>query len=153
MDSSIEITTMCAIRIGDSVLMINRTKSWKGWAFPGGHLENGESVFECVKREMYEETGAVLKRIVFKGIANIYNNSTQKRHIIYNFVCDEFTGDIKTCCSEGDIKWFDLSAIDSIEMAEGMRYRLPLFFEPKQQELYIEWNEAQGYTSVKYYEI
>ena len=36
----IELTTMCAVVNHDSVLMINRSKNWKGWAFPGGHIEN-----------------------------------------------------------------------------------------------------------------
>ncbi len=38
-------------------------------------------------------------------------------------------------------------------MAEGMEYRIPLFLEDKRQELYIEWDEEQGYTSVKYCEM
>ncbi len=30
----------------------------KGWEIPGGHIEEGETWQEAVKREMYEETGA-----------------------------------------------------------------------------------------------
>ena len=148
-----EITTMCAVFNGDKALMINRTKSWKGWAFPGGHLENGESIIDCVKREIYEETGVVMENPIFKGIANVYNTVTLKRHIIYNFSCSEYTGVVKTCCDEGEIKWINMSEIEALPMAEGMEYRIPLFIKDKRQELYIEWNEEQGYTSVNYYEM
>ena len=33
------------------------TNRWSGYAFPGGHVENGESFAESVIREIYEETG------------------------------------------------------------------------------------------------
>ena len=153
MAGNIEITTMCAVFNENKILMINRTKSWRGWAFPGGHLENGESIIDCVKREMFEETGVVLENPIFKGITNIYNTINYKRHIIYNFSCNKYSGIVKTHCDEGEIKWIDISEFQTLSIAEGMEYRIPLFFKDKRQELYIEWDGQQGYTYVKYYEM
>ena len=31
------------------------------WALPGGHLEGGESFEECCKREVFEETGLIIR--------------------------------------------------------------------------------------------
>ena len=45
----------------------------KGWEIPGGHIEEGETRHEAVKREMYEETGAT--KINVKPIA-VYKIST-----------------------------------------------------------------------------
>lgn len=45
----------------------------KGWEIPGGHIEEGETWHEAVKREMYEETGAT--KINVKPIA-VYKIST-----------------------------------------------------------------------------
>ena len=39
----------------------------KGWEIPGGHIEEGETWHEAVKREMYEETDAT--KIDVKPIA------------------------------------------------------------------------------------
>lgn len=144
---------MCAVLHENKVLMINRIKSWNGWAFPGGHLENGESIIDCVTREMYEETGIYLNAPVFRGIANIYNTVSNKRHIIYNFICDKYTGTVKNYCDEGEIRWIDINELSKLSMAEGMEYRIPLFFKDKRQELYIEWDEVRGYTKVKYCEM
>ena len=37
-----------------------RYKKWSGYAFPGGHIEEGESIAESVIREVYEETGLTI---------------------------------------------------------------------------------------------
>ncbi len=34
---------------------------WSGHAFPGGHVENGESFAESVIREIYEGTGLTIQ--------------------------------------------------------------------------------------------
>lgn len=153
MVSDVEITTMCAVFNKQKVLMINRIKSWKGWAFPGGHLECGESIIDCMKREILEETGIIIIIPIFKGITNIYNTVNYKRHIIYNFVCYDYAGSVKTRCDEGEIQWVDISELKLLTMAEGMEYRIPLFLENSRQELYIEWDEKHGYTKVNYCEM
>lgn len=39
----------------------------RGWEFPGGKGEQGESLEETARREVYEETGAILKSLEFIG--------------------------------------------------------------------------------------
>ncbi len=43
---------------GDRVLLTDLGR--RGWDFPGGHMEEGESPEEAMRREGYEETGALL---------------------------------------------------------------------------------------------
>lgn len=146
----LELTTMCALISNGRVLMIERSRNWKGWSFPGGHLEAGESMSECAIREMYEETGVHIKQLHYKGITNIYHTTTGNRHIISNFTATDFSGEVKSICNEGRIRWIDLKNLVNLQMAEGMEYRLPLFFNDSIQELYIEWDEINGYTKVEY---
>jgi ADP-ribose pyrophosphatase YjhB (NUDIX family) len=52
----------------DKVLMAHHVEpDYDFWTLPGGRLEGDESVFDCVRREMAEETGLAveLDRIVY----------------------------------------------------------------------------------------
>ncbi|RBP86403.1 8-oxo-dGTPase [Cytobacillus firmus] len=52
-------------RYGDQWLLTNHKK--RGWEFPGGKREQGESLDEAARREVYEETGADLENLHFIG--------------------------------------------------------------------------------------
>ena len=72
---------------GDEVLL-GRRRNAHGegtWQFPGGHLEYGESVVACARREVWEETGI---RISDPRIGPYTNDlfETEKRHYITLFV-------------------------------------------------------------------
>ena len=132
--------------------MIDRIKSWPGWAFPGGHLEYGESMMQCAARELQEETGLCVEALRFKGVANIFNTVTKERHIIFNFVAEGFTGTLASG-EEGCAAWIDLDKIPDLPLAEGMEYRLPIFLAEGIRELYIEWDEENHYTKVEYHKL
>ena len=68
-------------------LLMGKRKGSNGagtWSFPGGHLEFGETLEECVRREVAEETGiTLLKDIRFVTIAN--NVIDEDKHYITIF--------------------------------------------------------------------
>lgn len=64
------VTTDCIMVIEDQVVLVKRGREpFKGmYALPGGIVEYGESVEECVVREMEEETGLKAKVLDLVGV-------------------------------------------------------------------------------------
>lgn len=146
----VELTTMCCLidKQKNQVLMIKREKTWKGMAFPGGHLENHEGITSCVIREIREETGLNIKNVQYKGNVFFFNTENKKKHIIWNYICEEFEGELKQYCNEGELMWVGVDELFQMPLAEGMELRFDLFLQPGIFELYVEWDIMRGYTSV-----
>ncbi|HYK72744.1 MAG TPA: nucleoside triphosphatase YtkD [Pseudoneobacillus sp.] len=45
----------------------------RGWEFPGGKVEKGETLEEAANREVWEETGAILKNLTTIGTYKVYD--------------------------------------------------------------------------------
>lgn len=101
--------TIGFIKRGSEILLLNREKSsWMGsWNGVGGKLELDESPWDCIIREIREETGIIVDDVTFKGtvtwdVDNRYNNG------MYAFVVEvsekyEYMTPIKT--DEGILDW------------------------------------------------
>lgn len=96
---------------GDKVLLQKRFKSHGagGYAFPGGHLEFGESIFQCAKREAMEEAGIKIKNIKFLFFWNMVKYSG-KHYAHVGLVADWASGKPKNLEPKvgSEWGWYDL---------------------------------------------
>ncbi len=91
----------------NKVLMIKRAKK-EGellWAFPGGKVEDGETLEEAVVREVYEETGVNVSVNSLLG-DRVHPNTLVK---MTYFLCDYVTGEVRILDEEEvvDIQYKD----------------------------------------------
>ncbi len=81
------------------------------WQFPGGHLEYGESVQSCARRELLEETGLTLIDSRLGPFTNdIFEG--EKKHYVTLFVIAERTAGIAEVKEPGKCErwdWFEWS--------------------------------------------
>ncbi|MBI3335935.1 MAG: NUDIX hydrolase [Candidatus Portnoybacteria bacterium] len=87
------------------------------WALIGGHLEIGETIEECIEREVKEETNLDAKFLALRGIASevIYDEEKPVNHLII-WVCEVKVknGDAREM-EEGEIRWFSRKGIEQMK--------------------------------------
>ena len=65
------------------------------WALPGGHLEFGEELEACVRREIREETNLEVEIIHFGTITNDIFEHEDRHYVTIFMVCDYAGGELK----------------------------------------------------------
>lgn len=134
---SVILTNMCMIYDGDRVLVQDKKDdNWGGITFPGGHVENGESLTDAVIREVYEETGLIVSELQLCGIKNWFNNDGSRYMVIF-YKTDKFSGEIKSS-EEGEVFWTTVDEMKKMNLAEGMDMMLELFINDNLSEMCFE---------------
>lgn len=64
----------------DALLLTNLNE--RGWDIPGGHIEPGETPMEAMRRELYEETGALIEspHVLGYELIRLYNKSENYKY-------------------------------------------------------------------------
>jgi 8-oxo-dGTP diphosphatase len=96
----------------------------------GGKLKPGEDIFQCLKREILEEAGIECRETQLRGTINWQGfGKNNEDWFGFIFLIQGFTGELKTSNEEGDLEWWAIGHLSSLNMWEGDRYFLPMVFD------------------------
>ena len=125
-------TTLCYLERGDEYLMLHRTKKKNDenhdkWIGVGGKFEANESPEDCMRREIFEETGLTVTDYRYRGIVTFVSDiyETEYMHL---FTVTDWTGEAREC-DEGELAWIKKQKLFDLTLWQGDRIFLKLLQE------------------------
>jgi len=86
------------IVVRDGRVLLGKRRNAHGagtWQFPGGHLEYGESIEACARRELFEETGLSIVNLRMGPFTNDVFEDENKHYVTLFVVADQTTGEAR----------------------------------------------------------
>ena len=102
------------------VLLI-KSPRYADWEFPGGQVEEGETIPHALEREVFEETGIVVK---VKSLVGIYSNTRKPSIVNLDFICEYISGQPRTSLESTQVEWVNREDVLSRVKREAIRGRL-----------------------------
>ena len=98
----------------DQVLLVRTER--RGWEFPGGQIEEGESILDGVVREVLEEANV---KATADRLVGVYSNLGASR-VIFDFLGSWISGDAQIGDETLDARWIEKK--EAIEMIKHPGY-------------------------------
>mgnify|MGYP000974429744 FL=1 len=125
-----------------------RYKKWSGYAFPGGHIEEGESLVESVIREIYEETGLTIADPKLVAVKD-WEPDEGGRYIVFCYKATEFTGQLRSS-DEGEVSWVEKDQLEKLDLSYDMLPLLEVMEDPDLSEFFYRKRTDEDWEKLRF---
>ncbi len=113
----------------EKVLLTRRSDNGL-WCLPGGKMEPGESIEECCKREVLEETGLIIEPRRLIGVYSnrdqlvVYKDGAKVQMLVLSFEASIAGGSLGLSNETTDAQYFSFAELESLEMHDRHKDRV-----------------------------
>ena len=125
-----------------------RYKKWSGYAFPGGHIEEGESIAESVIREVYEETGLTITAPKLVAVKD-WKPDEGGRYIVFCYKATRFSGQLRSS-EEGEVSWVEKDQLEKLDLSYDMLPLLEVMEDPDLSEYYYRKRTDDDWEKLRF---
>ncbi|MBN2450709.1 MAG: NUDIX domain-containing protein [Lentisphaeria bacterium] len=128
--TSVEVCA-AVVRRGDRVLLATRPGGSHlagKWEFPGGKVAEGETLEECIRRELLEELGLGILRAEHLGTVE---HTYPGKHVVLHFLECLVPADAEPVCRLAQkAEWFPADCLAALDLAPADRIFVERFLRP-----------------------
>ena len=117
-------------------VLLLKSPRYQDWEFPGGQVEEGETIPQALEREVFEETGIVVK---VKSLVGIYSNIRKPSIVNMDFVCEYVSGEPKTSNESLQVEWVERNDVMRRVKRDAIQKRLKNMLEFTGEIKYIAY--------------
>ena len=128
----LKLATLAYVKHNGHTLMLHKAKGYqKGkWNGLGGKFLAAESAEDCLKREVFEESGLVVEQAQLHGFISFPDFDGQDDWHTFIYTVSKFSGDLNPS-DEGDLHWIKDDELFSLDLYDGDRVFLPWLGQDK----------------------
>ena len=152
-ETSTILTNLCLIEDTSTNKVVLQYRSpekthWAGHAFPGGHIEEGESIAESVVREVYEETGLTIADPKLVAVKD-WSLDDGGRYIVFCYKATKFTGQLRSS-EEGEVSWVKKDQLEKLDLSYDMLPLLEVMEDPDLSEYYYRKRTDDDWEKLRF---
>lgn len=129
-------TGVRVLMIKDGQVLLVRQTYIPGWFMPGGRLKRGETLEQAARREVKEETGAVLGEMSLLGVYTHFKEWKTDHNIV--FLSQDFTNGDLHDDEIAEVRYHPLEALPE-DLWPGHRRRIEQFRNGLPGSQFGEW--------------
>jgi 8-oxo-dGTP diphosphatase len=131
------------------VLMI-KSPRYGDWEFPGGQVEESETLTHALEREVLEETGITVK---VKLLVGVYSNTRKPSIVIMDFICEYVSGEPTKSAESSQVEWVNRDEVLARIKRDAIYERMKDMLEFSGEITYRAYLVDPNQVDVKYSEL